>query len=169
MHFHAALRLWLLLLAFVLPQAALAQGADVAFGSFKHDSSLPVEIAADQLSINQETGRATFRGSVAVAQGEMRLSAAVIEVEYEDGDSATGEIRRLHASGGVTLVSGSEAAEAQEAVYTIGSSQIVMTGDVLLTQGQNALSGQKLTVNLDAGTGVMEGRVRTVFKPGTEN
>lgn len=147
----------------------LAQGANVAFGALKHDSSLPVEIAADQLQINQETGKAVFRGNVEVGQGEMRLAAAVVEVEYEGGNSATGKVQRLYATGGVTLVSGAEAAEAREAVYTIGSSQIVMTGDVLLTQGQSALSGQKLTVHLDEGTGVMEGRVRTVFQSDGQN
>ena len=40
-----------------------------------------------------------------------------------------------------------------------------MTGDVLLTQGTSALSGKQLTVDLNTGTGVMEGRVQTVFVP----
>ena len=154
----------LLVLSAGLSAPVFAQGADVAFGALKHDSSLPVEIAADQLQIDQETGKAVFRGNVEVGQGGMRLSAAMVEVEYEGGESATGKVQRLHATGGVTLVSGAEAAEAREAVYTIGSSEIVMTGDVLLTQGQNALSGQKLVVDLERGTGVMEGRVRTVFQ-----
>ncbi|MBS8224970.1 LptA/OstA family protein [Vannielia litorea] len=159
----------LLVLSAGLHAPAFAQGADVAFGALKHDSSLPVEIAADQLQINQETGKAVFRGNVEVGQGEMRLTAAMVEVEYEGGDSSTGKVQRLHATGGVTLVSGAEAAEARDAIYTIGSSQIVMTGDVLLTQGQNALAGQKLVVDLDSGTGVMEGRVRTVFRSDAEN
>ena len=59
-----------------------------------------------------------------------------------------------------------DAAEAQEAVYTIGSGVIVLSGDVLLTQGPSAMAGQKLTINLKDGTGVMEGRVTTTFQPG---
>ena len=42
-----------------------------------------------------------------------------------------------------------------------------MEGDVLLTQGQNALSSQKLRIDLNAGTGRLEGRVETIFMPGT--
>ncbi len=76
------------------------------------------------------------------------------------------KIERLHATGGVTLVSGTDAAEAAEAVYTIASGEVVLSGDVLLTQGKNAMSGQKLTVNLATGTGTMDGRVRTVLQPG---
>ena len=41
----------------------------------------------------------------------------------------------------------------------------VITGDVLLTQGDNVMSGQKLTVDLKTGMGHMDGRVRTVLQP----
>jgi lipopolysaccharide export system protein LptA len=66
----------------------------------------------------------------------------------------------------VTLVSGAEAAEADEALYTITSGEVVLIGNVLLTQGGGTMSGQKLTVDLTTGTGHMEGRVRTVLNPG---
>jgi lipopolysaccharide export system protein LptA len=42
-----------------------------------------------------------------------------------------------------------------------------MTGSVLLTQGRNAIAGERLVLDLKAGTGVMEGRVKTVFTPGS--
>ena len=41
-----------------------------------------------------------------------------------------------------------------------------MTGDVILTQGQNALSSDSLTIDLNSGTGSLSGRVRTVFQTG---
>jgi len=40
-----------------------------------------------------------------------------------------------------------------------------MQGDVLLTQGSNALSGDRLAIDLSANTARMEGRVRTLFVP----
>lgn len=144
--------------------AALAQGAEVAFGGgLKQDTSLPVEIESDQLQVNQADGTAVFLGNVRVAQGPMRLAAQSVRVEYAPEGGA---IRRLHASGGVTLANEREAAEAAEAVYTIDSGEVVMTGNVLLTQGQNTLTGQRLVIDLKAGTGRMEGRVQTVFQPG---
>jgi lipopolysaccharide export system protein LptA len=150
-----------LTLACVLP--ALAQQATVAFGGLRQDTTLPVEIEADSLKVNNADGSAEFTGNVLVGQGEMRLTAGTIRVEYgTDGKS----INRLIASGGVTLANAAEAAEAREAIYTIASGQVIMTGDVLLTQGQTALSGQKLVIDLKAGTGQMEGRVQTTFIPG---
>ncbi len=147
----------------ILPGLAVAQGASVAFGGLKQDTTLPVEIGADSLAVNQADGRATFSGNVKVGQGDLRLTAASVQVEYGAGGKS---IAQLHASGGVTISSAGEAAEANDAVYTIDSGQIIMTGDVLLTQGQSAISGQKLVIDLKSGTGVMEGRVQTVFQPG---
>jgi lipopolysaccharide export system protein LptA len=40
-----------------------------------------------------------------------------------------------------------------------------MTGDVVLTQGQSALSSERLVIDLATGTGRLDGRVRTVFRP----
>ncbi|WP_022703272.1 LptA/OstA family protein [Pseudorhodobacter ferrugineus] len=159
-----AIRITTVLALFALaPTMGAAQGASVAFGGLKQDTSLAVEVSADQLAVNQADGTAVFTGNVLVGQGAMRLSAGRVKVEYTaDG---TG-ISKLFASEGVTLINATDAAEAREAVYTIDSGNVVMTGDVLLTQGGNALSGQKLVIDLKAGTGVMEGRVQTVFQPG---
>jgi len=154
-----------ILLALLLPVAAFAQ-AQISFGGLEHDSSLPVEIEADSLTVDQGDGSATFSGNVLIGQGEMRISASRVRVEYASAADQAGQVSRLHASGGVTLVSGSEAAEAQDAIYTIASGLIVMTGNVILTQGQNALSADKLTVNLKAGTGTMDGRVRSIIQIG---
>jgi lipopolysaccharide export system protein LptA len=146
------------------PALGNAQGASVAFGGLKQDTSLPVEVSSDQLNVNQADGTAVFTGNVLVGQGEMRLAAERVKVEYTaDG----GGISKLFASGGVTLTNATDAAESREAVYTIDSGNVVMTGDVLLTQSGSALSGQKLVIDLKAGTGVMEGRVQTVFQPGS--
>lgn len=155
-----------LVMTVALAGPVLAQGAQIAFGGLKHDSSLPIEITADQLAVDQADGSATFNGNVLIGQGEMRLSASHVQVEYVTGEGSTGQISKLHATGGVTLVNGAEAAEAREAIYTVTAGQIVMTGDVILTQGQNALSGDRLTVDLASGTGQMDGRVKTILQPG---
>jgi lipopolysaccharide export system protein LptA len=140
-----------------------AQEAKIAFGGLTQDTTLPVDVEADTLSVDNAKGTAVFEGNVLVGQGDMRLAAGKVTVEYgSDGKS----IARLHATGGVTIANLADAAEAREAVYSIDSGIIVLTGDVLLTQGASAMSGQKLTISLKDGTGVMEGRVATTFVPG---
>jgi lipopolysaccharide export system protein LptA len=156
-----------LVVAFGLAGAALAQSAQFPFGGLKGDPNLPVEISSDTLSVNQTDNTATFEGSVVIGQGQMRLSAPKVVVEYgqdQNGAQATNKIRTLHATGGVTLVNGNEAAEGQEAVYTVASGSVLMTGSVVLTQGPNVISGDRLVVDLTSGTGHMEGHVRTIIK-----
>lgn len=149
----------------LLTSPAWAQ-ATVPFGGLQHDSSLPVEITADSLQVDQADGAASFIGNVVVGQGDMRITAGKVRVEYSTGAKTTGEIERLMASDGVTLVNGAEAAEAREAVYTIDTGKIVMTGNVILTQGLNALSADRLEVDLGSGQAVLSGRVKTIIRSG---
>lgn len=149
-----------------LTQAAWAQGTEVPFGALRHDPDAQVEVTADQLSVDQSDGTAVFSGNVTVSQGDMRLEAQTVRVVYSDREGSGQQVDRLEASGGVTLVAGTEAAQSREAVYTVDSGEIVMTGDVVLTQGPNALSSQKLTVDLRSGTGRLEGGVRTILQTG---
>lgn len=143
---------------------AMAQGSRIALGGLTHDTSLPVEVRADSLEVDQDSGKAILSGNVLVVQGEMRLSAGTVEVIYADG--ADGGISQLIASGGVTLVTDTEAAEGREVVYNVDAGTLDFSGDVILTQGQNALSGDRLSINLVQGTALVEGRVRTVFQTG---
>ncbi|QDY71247.1 lipopolysaccharide transport periplasmic protein LptA [Qingshengfaniella alkalisoli] len=144
-----------------------AQGAGVNLGGLQTDTSAPVEVEADQLQLDQTGRSAKFSGNVVVVQGDMRLTAAQIVVRYlESAEGDDRQIDTITASGGVTLVTPDEAAEAAEGVFTPARNEIVMSGDVLLTQGQNTLAGQRLTVDLETGNGQIDGRVRTVLQPG---
>ena len=143
-----------------LPVFVLAQGAQVAFGSVKQDASLPVEVTSDNLSVNQNDGTAIFTGNVLIGQGEMRLTAPKVLVVYREENNG---IERLQATGGVTLVSGSDAAEAERANYSIDTGQIVMRGNVLLVQAVTAITADNMRVDTKSGTARMQGRVKTVL------
>jgi lipopolysaccharide export system protein LptA len=154
------------LFAALLSTGAMAQGASVAFGTIAQDTSLPVEVTSDDLSVDQQTGTAIFTGNVVIGQGDMRLSASRVMVVYRA--SAEG-IAKMEATGGVTLVSGNDAAEAERADYSIDEGTIVMSGSVLLAQGASALTADTMTIRLRDGTAQMSGNVRTRLQTGTDN
>ena len=146
------------------PITVAAQGTSIALGTGAFDSGLPVEVSADSLSIDQDSGAATFDGNVLVVQGDVRMSAGQVVIVYAtDSSGSANGISRLIASGGVTFVTASDAAEAETAEYSIEGGTVTLTGNVLLTQGPTAISGEKLVVDLTSGSGRMEGRVRTVI------
>ncbi|MEM6886679.1 MAG: LptA/OstA family protein [Pseudomonadota bacterium] len=142
---------------------ALAQETQVAFGDAPQDIDAPVEITSDQLDVDQEAGTALFTVDVVVIQGDMRLTAPRVLVLYNETQTA---IDRVEATGGVTLVSGPDEAEAERADYTITDGTIEMTGDVLLNQGLSSASSERLVVKLNEGTATLTGRVRTILQTG---
>lgn len=154
----------LLTIAFLSVTApAIAQGTNVNFGTIRQDPNAEVEVTADNLSVDQASGTAVFTGNVLIGQGQMRLSAARVLVVY----NGTGDgIERLEATGGVTLVSGPDAAEAERADYNIDSGTIEMSGSVLLTQGASALTAERMSVDLNDGSARMSGRVKTILQTG---
>ena len=155
-------KLMTLAVALLVAAPAFAQ-TNINLGGIRADSSAPVEVAADNLSVDQDNGTAVFTGNVVIGQGDLRLSAESVRVVYSD---ATGDIAQLIASGGVTFVTDTEAAEAQNADYNLTTGVLTLTGDVLLTQGSSALSAEKMTVDVNSSVAQMSGRVRSVFQQG---
>ncbi|MDX8349331.1 LptA/OstA family protein [Cognatiyoonia sp. IB215446] len=141
---------------------ALAQ-TSIDLGGVEVDTSAAIEVTADSLAVDQDTGSAVFSGNVVIGQGDLRLSAGLVEVIYVAESSA---IARLIATDGVTFVTASEAAEAQDADYNVETGLLTLNGDVLLTQGASAISAETMIINLTDGTATMDGRVRTVLQQG---
>lgn len=156
------LRFKVFLVALCLPALSFAQSGQIAFGNTTINTKLPVEVTADSLDVNQDDGTAVFSGNVLIGQGEMRLSAPRVLVVYKSDQN---EIEKLQATGGVTLVSGEDAAEAETADYNIDTGIIEMQGSVLLVQGVNALTGDRMFVDTRAGTARVTGRVKTILQP----
>ncbi|MDE0850073.1 lipopolysaccharide transport periplasmic protein LptA [Yoonia sp.] len=153
---------WTALFALLLA-APLAAQTNIDLGGITTNPNAPVEVAADSLSVDQETGTAIFEGNVVIGQGDLRIGASRAQVVY---DGATGNIASFEASGGVTFATATEAAEAQNANYDLINGKLVLTGDVILTQGPSALSADRMTIDVKTGNAQMEGRVRTVFQQG---
>ncbi len=135
----------------------------IDLGGITVDTNAAIEVTAESLSVDQDTGSAVFAGNVIIGQGDLRLSAGRVEVIYAASNS---EIARLIATEGVTFATATEAAEAQTADYDITTGQLILSGDVLLTQGASAISAERMVVNVTDGTAQMEGRVRTVLQQG---
>lgn len=153
----------------VAASAAIAQSANIALGTNSFDRTQQVEVSADELSVDQANGQAVFAGNVLVVQGDVRMSAGRVAVVYAQNGDAPNGISSLRATGGVTFVTASDAVEAKEATYSVNTGTVQLSGDVILTQGQNAISGERLMVDLNSGQGKMEGRVRTIFTPSGDN
>lgn len=145
--------------------AALAQ-TTTSFGGrgFAHDSAQPIQVSADSLEVRNADSAAIFRGSVRVRQGQVRMTATELQVTYARGGS-DGAIDRLRAIGDVIITNGAETATSNAADYSVEAGEIIMTGDVLLVQGPNAILGDRLRIDLESGVATMSGRVTVKLQP----
>ena len=147
--------------------AVLAMGlGGAAFAQTRSNvSNQPIGFGADDGEMTNTN--LTLRGRAEITQGETRLRANAIQ-----GDVSDGELTRIEASGEVYYVTPNETIRGDRAVYTVANSTVVVTGDVILTQGQNVLTGASLSYNVDTGQARIQGgpaanggRVRGVFYP----
>lgn len=150
---------YLFALSLLLAPPAIAQ-TNIALDGFSADATAPVEIASESLTVNRESGSAVFTGDVVIAQGKLRLSADSVEVIYLE---ASGDISRLLAEGHVIFVTENDAAQSDRAEYNLTDRRLIMTGNVMLTQGASTIASDRMTVNLDTGEAQLDGRVRTTL------
>ncbi len=148
----------------LLAQIANAQSAAVSLGQPVADPDAPIEVTSDSLSVDRETGNAIFVGNVYVVQGELTLNADSVEVLYSDSADDPEPLREVIAIGNVVLVNGEDTAEADHGVFYPPEDKIVMTGNVLLTQGRSIIAGDTFNWDMITGKGTVEGRVRTVLQ-----
>ena len=136
--------------------AAGAANAQQGVSALKgHDSRAPIDQSADRAEAQDRADRAIFSGNVVVRQGELTLRTSRLTVAYASQDGI--DINRIDASGGVTVVSPSEIAKGDFAVYDLDQGLITMVGNVRLERGGSFLSGGRLTIDLDTGRAVMDG------------
>lgn len=116
-------------------------------------------------SVTYRPDGVTLEGAAEITQGQNRMRANRVSLNTD----ASGALTRIEASGEVYYVTPNETMRGDAAVYTPSDDTVVVTGDVILSQGQNVMTGRRLTYNLrteqaamNAGAG---GRVRGVFYP----
>ncbi|HLL29585.1 MAG TPA: LptA/OstA family protein [Allosphingosinicella sp.] len=120
-----------------------------------HNSNAPVDVAADRIEVQDRADRAIFSGNVVVRQAQLTLTAARLTVAYSGGGGI--ELRRIDATGGVTVRSPSETARGNVAIYDLDRKIITLIGNVSLVQKDAKVNGGRLTIDLESGRAVMDG------------
>ncbi|KAB2701039.1 LPS ABC transporter substrate-binding protein LptA [Ochrobactrum sp. Kaboul] len=177
------------------PFAASAQeAAGGAVNGLKlSNSKAPVKIDADKLEMRDKEGVAVFTGNVSVAQGDALLKAGLMTVYYNKaakddkgeapkepasagvGGLDSSSIDHIDISGKVYLKSGTQVATGDTGRYDAKNQIMTLEGSkVVLTDGDNVVTGCKLTAHLDTGRANVEscksganskGRVSIIMAP----
>src|SRR5215213_11844061 len=139
----------------VLQLASLATAAEPVSALKGHDANAPIDVAADRIEVQDRAHRAVFAGNVHVRQADLTLDTQRLTVIYTSGGGV--QIRRLDASGGVTVKSPSETARGNFGIYDLDRKLITLVGAVQLNRGGSQINGQRLTIDLSSGRAVVDG------------
>jgi lipopolysaccharide export system protein LptA len=184
-------------------QIRLAQGGAASNptkpGQFENKDA-PVQIEAATLEVHDKSKTATFSGNVQVVQGDTTMRCRSLVVFYgqevgigESGGGATTgaaaksplggtkgaqNIRRIEARGGVTVLTKDQSASGDLGIYDLKTKTITLSGNVVVSQGQNVIHGERVVVDTETGNARVEsggsgagastagGRVRALIQPG---
>jgi lipopolysaccharide export system protein LptA len=157
----------------------------------------PVQIEAATLEVRDKNKTATFSGNVQVVSGDTTMKCQNLTVFYGQEVGADGaaaaksattsapgmpknaqNIRRIEARGGVTVLTKDQNASGELGVYDLKTKTITLTGNVVISQGQNVIHGEKVVVDTVTGYARVEsgnpvvgansnsgGRVRAMIVP----
>jgi lipopolysaccharide export system protein LptA len=192
-------------LALLAPGLAAAQAPRPAAGppvqgllQGGQDKDQPVQIEAASLEVRDKNKMATFSGDVQVVQGDTTMKCQKLVVFYgqevgiaqkEAGQGAPApetkpalagpkgaqNIRRIEARGGVTVITKDQNASGDLGVYDLIAKTITLTGNVVVSQGQNVIHGERVVVDTVSGNarvesnnqggGTTPSRVRALIQP----
>jgi lipopolysaccharide export system protein LptA len=185
-------------------QTRLAQGGATSSpakpGQFENKDA-PVQIEAATLEVHDKSKTATFSGNVQVVQGDTTMRCRSLVVFYGQevgigeagGEATTGtaaksqlggtkgaqNIRRIEARGSVTVLTKDQSASGDLGIYDLKTKTITLSGNVVVSQGQNIIHGERVVVDTETGNARVEsgssgagasagsgGRVRALIQPG---
>jgi len=191
------------MLALVAASPLRAQTLTNSFGGLSKSSDDPIDIESDLLTVHDAKKYATFSGNVKAVQGTTTLRARELDVHYVGGsDKLTGQsgaavpvanqngapgaqgagnsaqINKIEARGDVVITSEDDQTTTSDwALYDVPAQLVTVGGNVVLTQGQNVLKGDRLVIDLKTGESRFEntgntaaggGRIRALFMPKQE-
>jgi lipopolysaccharide export system protein LptA len=124
-------------------------------------SDAPIDVTGDRLEVVDDV--ATWVGNVRAVQGEAILTAEKLVADLDD----SGAFTRIRAEGTVRYSNGKEAIAGKVGVYDADKRTITISEDVVVTQGEQVMTGGELVYWVDTGrllfTAPSGRRIRGIF------
>jgi len=159
------------------PSTLQAQSMSEKLAGLTTKSDQPIDIEADKLEVLDSEKRAIFSGNVMAKQGGMTLRTRELSVNYTGKQGLSGSnanITRIKATGKVLITTdNNQTATSDWADFQVVEQVMTIGGNVVLSQGENVIKGDRLVIDLKTGRSRFENegqltatkRVRGIFRP----
>ena len=156
-------------------------GPPNALQGFSQNRDKPLKITSVSLEVRDKDKMATFSGDVHLVQGDTTLRSKTLIVFYDDDSDAASkpeapkpakppanantnpnaepmsqQIRRVEVKGGVLVTQKDQTATGESGVFDMQANTVTLLGNVVISQGQNVVRGDRLTVDLNSGVSRVE-------------
>lgn len=97
-------------------------------------------ITSDEMEFDYKRSVATFERNVKVTDPQMTINADRIQMLFD----GTNSVKSVTATGNVKIWQADKVATSKKAVYTAATGEITLTGNVLVTRGQDTLATEEV-------------------------
>ncbi|HXZ87628.1 MAG TPA: LptA/OstA family protein, partial [Candidatus Binataceae bacterium] len=130
------------------------------FSALASPSNGPIKIKSDTLSVDYKKNSALWRGHVHAVRADGELSSETLQVIYGKDFH---ELQQMIASGNVRISRGTQWSVSDHAVLNEANQTVVLTGNPVVHDGNDQITGSKITVYLKTGESVVEGAKAVIF------
>ena len=102
----------------------------------------PIVVTSERLTADNQTHTAIFENSVVARTRNMTIYSDKMLVYY---NKDTGDVTRIEAEGRVKLIRDDRVITSREADYHADEEKVIFTGDPRATEGENVVTGRKMT------------------------
>jgi lipopolysaccharide export system protein LptA len=165
-------------------------GPPNALQGFSQNHDKPIRINSATLEVRDKEKMATFSGDVHLVQGDTSMRSKTLVVFYDDdatakpastpanatqpGSQQNQQIKRVEAKGNVIVVQKDQTATGESGIFDMRANTVTLLGNVVISQGQNVVKGDTLTVDMTTGVSRIacgkaqeKCRVTGLFQPGS--
>jgi lipopolysaccharide export system protein LptA len=128
------------------------------------NSREPINIKSDTLALDYRDKTVQFSGHVRAMQANGELTSNTLTLLYGNDFH---DIKQMIADGNVRISQGTRWATGDHAVMNQAQHTVVLTGNPVVHDGSDQITGSRITVHLDTGKSVVE-QARAVIFPRTQ-
>ena len=118
------------------------------------NSKAPIHISSQSMSLDYQNHSVLWNGSVRATQADATLTSNQLRVNYLDKDFK--QMKDMVADGNVRLSQGTRWATGQHGVMDQTRRTVVLTGSPVAHDGNDQITGCKITVYLDTSRSVVD-------------
>lgn len=158
-----------------LPLLCLLAILSTSAATLETDAEQAIEIEADRMTLNEQTGISTYSGNVSLSQGSLKITAQQLVIHTENGAlqqmKISGEPGKPAVFRQLTPAGDEALGQALNIDYHAQQSRLILTGQAEMRQGGNHIKSERIDYNTETNSllaGQAASKTGTAEKPAAD-